>query len=127
VRVLICKAGPNTVLEAAGLQVPVAILPSGLPQEDWVVDLVEREALGVAFDAPHLLASWLERWAKGDLTLTSTHEKIAVFAARFLVGRSVVGDIRSAILEAIAADRPRGSLVTAQAAVVPARNLSSLS
>ena len=61
---LVSKAGPNTVLEAANQGIPLIVMPSGLPMEDWVPDLVVQHSLGVrAHDASGLVdvaRAWLD-------------------------------------------------------------------
>ena len=43
---MICKPGPNTVLEAIHMGIPCVILDSGLPMERWVCDWIRKEEIG---------------------------------------------------------------------------------
>lgn len=43
---LVTKSAPNSVLEAVAAGIPVLALPSGLPMESWVSELVAERGLG---------------------------------------------------------------------------------
>jgi glycosyltransferase involved in cell wall biosynthesis len=59
---MICKAGPNTVLECLAAGVPVLALQSGLPQEDWVAQMLLTARGGLAGEEPERLAKTLNDW-----------------------------------------------------------------
>ncbi len=81
---LVTKAGPNTVLEAAMLGIPVLVAPSGLPMERWVPGLVEREGLGRAVPDARALADVAERWLTDPAPTHAARARAAAFARAHL-------------------------------------------
>jgi UDP-N-acetylglucosamine:LPS N-acetylglucosamine transferase len=59
---LITKSGPNTVLEAANIGLPVLAHRSGLPMEEWVENLVNEQGIGQAFPYLEELENGLQQW-----------------------------------------------------------------
>lgn len=49
-RLFVAKSGPNTMFEAVALHIPFLLYRSGLPQEDWVIDYVAQNGLGLVLD-----------------------------------------------------------------------------
>lgn len=80
---LISKSGPNTVLEAVSLGLPVLVHMSGLPMEDWVAELVARHGLGHACEGPGELAEQLRSWITSPVAATCKR-RLPDFAAAHL-------------------------------------------
>lgn len=61
---LLTKSGPNTVMEAVSLGLPLLVHWSGLPMERWIIQVINKYGLGVAVEAsdqiPEILDDWLE-------------------------------------------------------------------
>lgn len=80
---LVSKAGPNTVLEAANQTIPLVVMPSGLPMEDWVPDLVVQHSLGVRTDGASDLIDVARVWLD-PVTTARIREGAARFRAEHL-------------------------------------------
>ena len=95
---LISKAGPNTVLEAAYFGAPTLVLDSGLPMEEWVLDLVGREGLGRATRSVDELFEALDFWLDDPADMDACRERARVFAGatldQDLARRSIVAAFR---------------------------------
>ena len=49
-RLFVAKSGPNTMFEAVALHIPFLLYRSGLPQEDWVIDYIAQNGLGMVLN-----------------------------------------------------------------------------
>ncbi len=81
---LISKSGPNTVLEAVSLGLPVLVHMSGLPMEDWVAELVSTHGLGHACERPQELAEQLRSWVTSPIAVATCKHRLPAFVAAHL-------------------------------------------
>lgn len=81
---LVCKASPNSIFEAAYFRLPMFLLRTGLPMEEWGVDLVVEEGLGVVFDDMSLLASELLAHLEDQEAIAAIQTRLKAFADRYL-------------------------------------------
>ena len=93
--VLVTKAGPGTIAEAASLSLPV-VLTSFLPgQEEGNVDFVQNGNFGVYQEDPQTIATTVATWLQDESTLVSLSQHAkkmgAPNAARDIV--SHIGDL----------------------------------
>ncbi|MER5838816.1 glycosyltransferase family protein [Streptomyces prasinus] len=94
---LVSKAGPNTTLEAAFFGIPVLMLESGLPMEQWVPGLIDEEGLGRACATPEELFKTADDWLTRP-SVIEVHKKAAVsFAESVLDQDAVTGRIGAAL------------------------------
>ncbi|EFG04766.1 hypothetical protein [Streptomyces clavuligerus] len=94
---LVSKAGPNTTLEAAYFGIPVLMLESGLPMEEWVPGLIHEHALGRACSAPDELLRTADDWLSRPESI-ARHKKSAIgFASRVLDQDTVATRIGAAV------------------------------
>ncbi|MER5358444.1 Moenomycin biosynthesis protein MoeGT1 [Streptomyces sp. NPDC002785] len=94
---LISKAGPNTTLEAAYFGIPVLMLESGLPMEQWVPGLIHERGLGRACDTPDELLTTVDDWLARPSEIEQ-HKKAAVeFAESVLDQQAVAARIGAAV------------------------------
>jgi len=81
---LVSKSGPNTVLEAVTLGLPVLVHVSGLPMEDWVTDFVATHGLGRACDSEADLAAQLRSWIVSPAAVADCKRRLPAVAATYL-------------------------------------------
>lgn len=81
---LISKSGPNTVLEAVSLGLPVLVHLSGLPMEDWVAELVSTHGLGQACERPREVAEQLRSWITSPAAVATCKHRLPAFVAAHL-------------------------------------------
>ncbi|MET9296214.1 Moenomycin biosynthesis protein MoeGT1 [Streptomyces sp. NPDC003077] len=94
---LVSKAGPNTTLEAAYFGIPVLMLESGLPMEQWVPGLIHEHQLGRACATPEDLFRTVDDWLARPSAI-ALHKKAAIgFAESVLDQEAVSGRIAEAV------------------------------
>jgi hypothetical protein len=98
---LICKAGPNTVLESVAAHIPVVALRSGLPQEDWVSDRVKNDCLGISAESPYELADQLSTLLDSPDALNSLRTRVREFAAARLRRDKAEANIAAVLAEVL--------------------------
>jgi UDP-N-acetylglucosamine:LPS N-acetylglucosamine transferase len=81
---LLSKSGPNTVLEAVSLGLPVLVHMSGLPMEDWVAQLVATHGLGHACERPQEIAEQLRLWITSQAAVATCKHRLPAFVAAHL-------------------------------------------
>jgi glycosyltransferase involved in cell wall biosynthesis len=86
---LISKAGPNTTLEAAYFGIPVLMLESGLPMEQWVPGLIDEEGLGRACATPGELFDTADDWLTRPSVIEG-HKKAALAFADSVLDQDAV-------------------------------------
>jgi hypothetical protein len=101
---LVSKAGPNTALEAAYFGAPTLLLDSGLPMEEWVLDLVNGEGLGRASRSVDDLLGALDAWLDDPTSLDACRERARAFARAALdqdfARRAIVAAFRERLEQA---------------------------
>jgi UDP-N-acetylglucosamine:LPS N-acetylglucosamine transferase len=100
---LISKAGPNTTMEAAYFGIPVLLLASGLPMEDWVSDLIHENGLGRCCESATELVHTLDRWLSDRRMITAHKRHTTLFANRTLDQDAVADRIAEAVQDALRA------------------------
>ncbi|MET7571739.1 Moenomycin biosynthesis protein MoeGT1 [Streptomyces sp. NPDC005492] len=94
---LVSKAGPNTTLEAAYFGIPVLMLESGLPMEQWVPGLIQEQNLGRACARPEDLFRTVDDWLARPSAI-EMHKKSAIgFAESVLDQDAVAARIGAAV------------------------------
>lgn len=98
--VLVCKPGPNTVMEAVRIAVPCLVLDSGLPMEAWINRFVVDEAIGNAADTPEALCDIARRlvlsgWPSG------WQSRLADVRRRLFVPQRTAGRLSEAVWRAL--------------------------
>ncbi|OLZ73457.1 Moenomycin biosynthesis protein MoeGT1 [Streptomyces sp. IMTB 2501] len=94
---LVSKAGPNTTLEAAYFGIPVLMLESGLPMEQWVPGLIHEHDLGRACATPEELFRTVDDWLTRPSAIEA-HKKAAIgFAESVLDQEAVARRIAAAV------------------------------
>ncbi|WP_445525405.1 Moenomycin biosynthesis protein MoeGT1 [Streptomyces cyslabdanicus] len=88
---LISKAGPNTTLEAAYFGIPVLMLESGLPMEQWVPGLIHQEGLGRACGTPDELFGTVDEWLEHPAAI-EVHKKAALSFAEAVLDQDAVAE-----------------------------------
>ena len=78
---VISKTGPNTVLEAAILGLPVLVHVSGLPMEDWVPQFIVQHGLGHASENAEQLGQQLRSWLTSPDAVARCKRHVLEFAA----------------------------------------------
>jgi len=107
---MICKAGPNTVMECLGVGVPVLALQSGLPQEDWVADLIVSAGVGQASDKPAHLVVTLREWLDSPSALQHMRRRALAYTQDVTRSAAVparIGATMREILSRLESDRTR--------------------
>lgn len=99
---LLCKSGPNTVLEAAAAGVPVLAIASGLPTERWIGDLVAERSLGWTVGSVAAAAERLDALLDAPGPIAAQRANVRAFAEA-TIGNERNGDaIFAALRRAIA-------------------------
>ncbi|MER6910214.1 Moenomycin biosynthesis protein MoeGT1 [Streptomyces sp. NPDC000594] len=88
---LVSKAGPNTTLEAAYFGIPVLMLESGLPMEEWVPGLIHDHGLGRACAEPDELLRTVDEWLSRPAAI-ARHKKSAIGFASGVLDQEAVAD-----------------------------------
>ncbi|MFF8576579.1 Moenomycin biosynthesis protein MoeGT1 [Streptomyces sp. NPDC015408] len=100
---LVSKAGPNTTLEAAYFGIPVLMLESGLPMEQWVPGLIHDQGLGRACAEPEDLFRTVDDWLARPSTIEE-HKKTTIGFAESVLDQDAVarriGDAVRPLLDA---------------------------
>ncbi|GIF10096.1 Moenomycin biosynthesis protein MoeGT1 [Actinoplanes teichomyceticus] len=94
---LISKAGPNTTLEAAHFGIPVLMLRSGLPMEDWVGGLIHEHGLGRCRNTADELLTDLDEWLGDRSRIAAGKRACQTFATTVLDQRAAAGRIENAL------------------------------
>ena len=95
--VLISKAGPNTVLEAVFLNMPVLVTKSGLPMEDWVFEMVKQNGIGMTADTIDETIKNIDRCIADPEMINGFKNNIDIYR-RSITGESAT-DLRSVLTE----------------------------
>ena len=83
---LVSKSGPNTVLEATSLGLPVLVHMSGLPMEDWVAEFIGKHKLGIATQDTKHLGQHLHLWVTEPQRAAECRGHIAHFVKEHFDG-----------------------------------------
>ncbi|GLF92730.1 glycosyltransferase family protein [Streptomyces yaizuensis] len=94
---LISKAGPNTTLEAAYFGIPVLMLESGLPMEEWVPGLIHEHGLGRACADPGELLRTVDEWLTRPEAIALRKKSAIAFAGNTLDQEAVAARIGTAV------------------------------
>ncbi|MFE9681813.1 Moenomycin biosynthesis protein MoeGT1 [Streptomyces sp. NPDC002701] len=94
---LVSKAGPNTTLEAAYFGIPVLMLESGLPMEQWVPGLIHDHDLGRACATPEDLFRTVDDWLARPSAIEAHKEAAIGFAESVLDQAAVARRIGAAV------------------------------
>lgn len=103
---LISKGGPNTTLEAAYFGIPVLMLESGLPMENWVADLIHDNSLGRCCATADELIAVLDDWLAHPEKISAYKRSAVSFAGDTLDQRAVAARIGAAVGQLTSARQP---------------------
>jgi hypothetical protein len=78
----VSKAGPNTVMEALYYGMPPIVVASGLPTEEWVLKLIEREGLGRTVERPDRLIGTIDELIKNPDIIAQFKKRARLFIDR---------------------------------------------
>jgi UDP-N-acetylglucosamine:LPS N-acetylglucosamine transferase len=103
---LVCKASPNSIFEAAYFGLPMFLVRTGLPMEEWGADLVVQEGVGWVADGiidllPQLEACLTDPRASAPVTACQRQ-----FVAKYLDQSAAMHNLEGAIA-AVLADASR--------------------
>lgn len=102
---LVCKASPNSIFEAAYFRLPMFLLRTGLPIEEWGADLVVRERLGVVADDMDTLATGLHAHLGDPAAMAALRTRLDRFAKNTLDQERTIRLLLDALSEAMAVRR----------------------
>jgi len=74
--VLVTKAGPNTVFEAIRHELPVIVVPSGLPPEKWVARFVVEREIGRVCNSHQQVKSVLDGYLMNTIEFDQVVERM---------------------------------------------------
>ncbi len=98
--ILVCKASPNSIFEAAYFGLPMFLLRTGLPMEEWGADMVVREGIGWVEETMAALAPQLTACLDDPTGLARTRERLQTFVATYLDQEKTVRKLLGAIAHA---------------------------
>ena len=99
---LVCKASPNSIFEAAYFRLPMFLLRTGLPMEEWGADLVVRERLGVVAEDMDVLTSELLARLRDPRAMADLRARLDAFAGRQLDQEQTIRLLIQALSDAVA-------------------------
>lgn len=94
---LVTKASPNSIMEAVYLGIPMFLLRSGLPMEDWSCDVVTGGGFGAVADTVDGLWPAIAESIDTPERLTAISAREQEYAARALDQTAVVARILAAL------------------------------
>jgi len=98
---LVCKASPNSIFEAAYFRLPMFLLRTGLPMEDWGADLVLKEGLGVVADDMDILTTELLTHLRSPSRLAHIRARLDDFAQRQVDQEQSTKRVVEALVDAV--------------------------
>ncbi|MGH3783272.1 MAG: hypothetical protein ACRDRO_22310 [Pseudonocardiaceae bacterium] len=100
---LVCKASPNSIFEAAYFRLPMFLLRTGLPMEEWGADLVVRERLGIVAKDMDVLTSELIAHLLDPRAMANVRARLDAFADRQLDQERTIRLLMQALSDALTA------------------------
>jgi Glycosyl transferases group 1 len=94
---LITKPGPNTLLEAISFGIPLLILNSGLPMEQWIIDVFDKNRLAKAFDNMDDLVAKMNDWLQNPQKVLEYKIRAIDFRDKELNQHNTSNNIKRAI------------------------------
>ncbi|MBL9005115.1 MAG: hypothetical protein JNJ46_12760 [Myxococcales bacterium] len=110
--VLVSKASPNSIFEAAYFGIPMFLIRTGLPMEEWGADVVIEEKIGYVVESMAALMPVLDRCLDDRERLAQTGRHLQSFIARYLdqprTIELIAGAVRDVLSGTTAAARAAG-------------------
>lgn len=103
---LVCKASPNSIFEAAWFRLPMFLLRTGLPMEEWGADLVVDEGLGVVAKDMGSLASSLSTHLRDPGRIATIRQRLEAFADRELDQERTIGLVMGTVRDVVVSYAP---------------------
>lgn len=99
---LVVKSSPNSIFEAVHFGMPMFLLRTGLPMEEWGGDIVLREGLGHIADTVKELMPALDASLRQPSTLDAINASQEQFRRRYLDQEATLRAVRAAVMELVA-------------------------
>ena len=96
---LVCKASPNSIFEAIHFGLPMFLLRTGLPMEEWGAEIVVRERLGTVAESMPELIPQITQALREESLLRAMQQRQAEFARVYLDQQASVKAIVGALDE----------------------------
>lgn len=94
---LVCKASPNSIFEGIYFGLPLFLIRTGLPMEEWGAELVVREQLGYVEDNVSALAAHLLESLSDPALIAELQGRQRRFASVYLNQEECIRKLRLAI------------------------------
>lgn len=95
--IYVSKASPNAIFEAVYLKMPMLLVRSGLPMEDWAAEKVLKEGLGLVYDSISDVINSINLMVNDVTLLNNIIDKQHTFKQNQLSQDSTRRQIRSAV------------------------------
>lgn len=95
----ISKASPNAVFEAVYINLPLMLLRSGLPMEDWAVETIKDNELGVVYDSANELIENFDQYMHHPVKAQRIIEDQIIFKQDYLNQKLAYKKLKELILE----------------------------
>lgn len=98
---LVCKASPNSIFEAVYFGIPMFLLRTGLPMEEWGAEMIARERIGWVADSMSELLPSIDASLRDRASMDPIRAGLSAFRQRYLDQEETLRALRGAVADCL--------------------------